>query len=86
MFLAGKPCFHVPVYLEQAILANRLVARGAAMAIEQTQEAEVDGKLSEFFATNPCTSIAAGLAAKYRGFDLDREVATVADEIRQLAV
>jgi hypothetical protein len=87
MFLAGKPCFHVPIYLEQAILANRLMSRGAAMGIEQTQTAELlESRLSAFLATNTCAAIAANLADRYRNFDLQQEVTAVAEEIHQMAV
>jgi hypothetical protein len=85
MFLTGKPCFHVPIYLEQAILANRLVALGMAMAVDQTQEAEVEAKFSQFLSTDGFASISAGFARKYSGFDLQQEVAAVTQEIAHLA-
>jgi hypothetical protein len=85
MFLAGKPCFHAPIYLEQAILANRLVARGMAMAIDQSQEGKVEAKFSQFLSNDEFASISAGIAGKYGGFDLQQEVAAVTQEIAQLA-
>ena len=86
MFLARKPCFHMPLYLEQHLLTNKLVRSGAAVAVEQTQEAELESQFTRFLATGHCAHQAALLAEKYRNFDLDREVAATAQQIHQLAV
>ncbi len=86
MFLAGKPCFHLPIYLEQAILANRMVAHGAAMALEQTRPEALEARLTEFLASDQCATVAANMANKYRQFDMHIEAAAAAEEFRRLAV
>lgn len=84
MFLEGKPCFHIPIYLEQAILANRLVRRGAAVALGHDQSDRIEPMLHDFLASDRAASVAAELARPYRGFDQQLEVARVADGIDQI--
>ncbi len=85
LLLAGKPSFHVPITLEQAMLADAVRRLGAGLAASWDRPAEVTERLRRMLQTRAFEEAARGFQQKYATFGLPQSQEVMVDEIEQLA-
>jgi len=85
MLLAGKPALHVPIFLEQATNARAVERLGAGISAPSTNAAAIIAGLRTLLALDQYASAARRFAAKYAGFDAERQVRRVVDRADELA-
>lgn len=84
LLLAGKPMLHVPLFLEQVMLARAVARLGAGLFIPPDRPEVVAPKMDELLRTPTFPKAAAAFAAKYAGFDPEAENRRMADDVERL--
>lgn len=84
MLLAGKPTVHVPIHVEQAVLAYRVQAIRAGRGVPPNRAPTVTEAL-ESVLRDPRPAAAAGrFASKYHDFDAGKQATALADRFQQI--
>ena len=86
LLLAGKPSFHVPITLEQAMLADAVRRMGAGLAASASRPAEVADRLKRMLLTDTYTQAALRFRERYTQFDPQGQQEELVDRIEQLAI
>ncbi len=84
ILLAGKPALHVPVHLEQWMNASRVANLGAGLVAPARSPERIAIQLMKLLNSNQYTSAAAQVAARYAGFDPQRQIAGIMARIEEL--
>ncbi|MDZ7619885.1 MAG: hypothetical protein U1E05_23035 [Patescibacteria group bacterium] len=82
--LAGKPALHIPIHLEQAMFSARVANLGAGLIAPARSPERIAIQLMKLLNSNQYTSAAAQVAARYAGFDPQRQIAGMMARIEQL--
>src|SRR5439155_12369678 len=73
LLLAGKPVLHVPLYLEQVMLARRVADIGAGVHLPTGQPEAMCRCLTQLLQSSHLRRSAAAFATRYAGFDAAAE-------------
>ena len=84
MLLAGAPLLLLPLYLEQQLLAERVVQLGAGLAANSNNGPEAVARLQTLLATDRHAHAAAAFAHKYATHDPQLQIARLTERIEQL--
>lgn len=84
MLLAGAPLLLLPLYLEQQLLADRVVQLGAGLSANCNHGHEAVTKLQSLLASDHYGRSAAAFAQKYACHDPELEIARLTERIGQL--
>jgi hypothetical protein len=85
MLLAGKPALHIPIFLEQATTARAVERLGAGICAPPNNPAAIIAGLRCLLALDEYVRSARKFAARYSGFDPDRQILRVIDRVEELA-
>jgi UDP:flavonoid glycosyltransferase YjiC (YdhE family) len=85
LLLCGKPSFHVPITLEQAMLADAVRRTGAGLAASGARPAEVAQRFERMLCESEHTSGARAFQARYKDFDLQKMQRSMNGRIERLA-
>ena len=86
LLLAGKPSFHVPITLEQAMLADAVRRMGAGLAASFDRPAEVNQRLRRMLLTTAFQESAINFQQRYATFQPQQSQAEMVSEIERLAI
>ena len=84
MMLAGKPAFHIPINLEQYLVAQGVVKQRAGMIGHHRDAAKMLTSLQEFLGSSDVCERAGDFATKYNRLNGHESLSTVLREISQL--
>jgi UDP:flavonoid glycosyltransferase YjiC (YdhE family) len=84
LLLAGKPVLHLPLFLEQAILARNVSRLGAGIEAPAARPEVVCGRADDLLASTSYARRAAAFAAHHAGFDPVAENGRMAGEVERL--
>ena len=82
--LAGKPALHVPIHLEQWMNASRVADLGAGLVAPARSPERIAIQLMKLLNSNQYANAAAQVAARYAGFDPQRQIDGMMARIEQL--
>ena len=77
MLLAGKPMLQVPITLEQGLFSQAVARFGAAKVAAPNRPLEVIARLMEILGSEAYAEAARRFAAKYAGYDPERQITAV---------
>lgn len=83
MLLAGKPTVHIPIHVEQAVLAYRIQAIRAGRGVPRNRTAAVAETVESVLRDSLATAAAGRFATKYRSFDVRAQATALADRLQQ---
>jgi UDP:flavonoid glycosyltransferase YjiC (YdhE family) len=81
MLLAGKPLLLLPIFLEQQILAERIVGLGVAVSAASERAKEVVSGLEQLIGNKMLGAYAAGFGKRHDDFDAARKTEEMASLI-----
>lgn len=81
LMLASKPLLVLPIFLEQQILAERIVALGGAISAASDRPKEVVSGLEQLIGNKTLEACAAGFGRRYHAFDAARKTGEMASRI-----
>ena len=84
MLLADKPVLQLPTALEQGLFSLAVARLGAAVVAMPSQPAEAVGGLMEMLGSDKYAAAARQFAARYAGYDPQRQIAAVVDRAEEL--
>ena len=84
MLLAGKPTLQVPITLEQGLFSRVVERFGAAVVAMPSRAQEVIGGLMRMLGSESYIEAARRFAAKYSGYDPQRQIAAVVERAEEL--
>jgi hypothetical protein len=84
MLLSGRPTLQVPIALEQALFSEAVARLGAAKLALPHRPADVVAGLMEMLGSDAYGEAAQRFAAKYAGYDPQRQIAAMADRVEQM--
>lgn len=85
LLMAGKPSFHVPITLEQAMLADAVRRMGAGLAASASRPAEVTDRLTRMLLTDTYAQAALRFQERHAWFDPKAQQEELLEKIEQLA-
>jgi hypothetical protein len=83
--LAGKPTLLLPLVLEQALTAARVVDLGAAQAARIDRSTEMEQALDRIAQSEEYKSSALKFAARYAGFNPETQIEHIVEQLHALA-
>jgi UDP:flavonoid glycosyltransferase YjiC (YdhE family) len=84
MLLAGKPTLQVPIFLEQALFSQAVARLGAAIVALPDQRLDAVAGLMELLASQQHAEAARQFAARYAGYDPERQIVAMVDRVEEL--
>jgi hypothetical protein len=86
MLMAGKPILQLPLVLEQVLLSYAVGRLGAAIVVMPDRPDAVVVALERMLCTPAYAQAAQAFAAKYAGYDPQRQIAAVIGRVEELLV
>ncbi len=84
MLLAGKPTLQVPIFLEQGLFSQAVERLGAAVVARPDRPLEAVAGLMELLGSGRYAEAARQFAARYAGYDPERQINAVVDRAEEL--
>lgn len=85
LLLAGKPTFHVPMYVEQALLVNAVIAMGAGLGASPADRRQIEANFHQMLVDTRCAAAAQAFAARHADFDAGKQIEAMLDRLEELA-